>query len=107
MDAFTVYDPFTGATGPDDQTFPGGFFFFDPDRESEEHALPDGEVFYVSPLIARYNRENADHGDDGTIYTDGWYWWACFPGCMPEGDGIATGPFTTPGEALLDAREER
>jgi hypothetical protein len=31
----------------------------------------------------------------------GWYWWACFPGCMPDGD--AMGPFKTQEEAEEDA----
>jgi hypothetical protein len=31
----------------------------------------------------------------------GWYWWPCFPGCLPDGD--ATGPFQTEREAVEDA----
>lgn len=34
---------------------------------------------------------------------EGWYWWACFPGCMPEGDII--GPFKTEKEAIDNAQE--
>lgn len=33
----------------------------------------------------------------------GWFWWACEPGCMPDGD--ATGPFATSRLALEDADE--
>lgn len=33
----------------------------------------------------------------------GWYWWSCFPGCLPDGDPI--GPFNTEAEALADAQE--
>ena len=33
----------------------------------------------------------------------GWYWWACAPGCLPDGE--ACGPFATSREALLDADE--
>ena len=32
----------------------------------------------------------------------GWYWWACFPGCLPDSD--AHGPFQTEQEATLDAQ---
>lgn len=32
----------------------------------------------------------------------GWYWWSCFPGCLPDGDPM--GPFATEAEALADAR---
>lgn len=60
------------------------------------------EVFYVSPMVAMYNRQNADHGDENTIYESGWYWWACFPGCLPDGDW--SGPFNTEQAAINDAR---
>jgi len=77
-------------------------FYFDETREGEPYSLPDGEVFY------------ADAGDlwdvDSGCYpsTDepndpGWYYWTCFPGCLPDSDPI--GPFATEAEALADARE--
>lgn len=69
--------------------------YFDPDREADPHALPDCEVFYVG------DAELID--DDGTPRPAGWYWWACFPGCVPDGD--ACGPFDTEAEALADAQE--
>lgn len=31
----------------------------------------------------------------------GWYWWACFPGCLPDGE--ANGPFASSIEAYYDA----
>lgn len=34
---------------------------------------------------------------------EGWYWWACFPGCMPDGE--ASGPFATSQEAYDNAQE--
>jgi len=33
----------------------------------------------------------------------GYYWWACFPGCMPDGDPI--GPFETEDEAIDNAND--
>ena len=33
----------------------------------------------------------------------GWYWWPCFPGCLPDGDPI--GPFDYEQEAIDNARE--
>lgn len=30
----------------------------------------------------------------------GWYWWACWPGCMPDGE--AHGPFETEQAAIDD-----
>lgn len=40
---------------------------------------------------------------EGSLYElpTGWYWWPCFPGCIPDGD--ATGPFPTAEGAYLDA----
>jgi hypothetical protein len=31
----------------------------------------------------------------------GWYWWACFPGCLPDGDAI--GPFKSARAAYQNA----
>lgn len=89
-------------------------FYFDPSRENDPHALPDGEVFYAS------HYDCADCGyftfvpspqcpECGSKYKRtlpdgaGWFYWACFPGCLPDGDPI--GPFETEEEALADARE--
>ena len=33
----------------------------------------------------------------------GWYWHACQPGCLPEGD--LSGPFETEQDAIKDATE--
>ena len=33
----------------------------------------------------------------------GWYWWACSPGCLPDGD--PEGPFDDEQEALANAKE--
>lgn len=68
--------------------------YSDPKRANDPHALPDIEVFYMTRGEARTN---------GWTAGAGWYWWACFPGCMPDGD--ATGPFKTEAEALEDAQE--
>ncbi len=66
--------------------------YFDPSRESDPHALPDCEVFYAGDLI----------NEEGEPMDAGWFWWACFPGCMP--DGPPNGPFATEAEALADAQ---
>lgn len=82
-------------------------FYFDPSRESEPHALPDGETFEHKH---GYTPDGAVASccEDPCCYPDkkcggpGWYWWACFPGCLPDSDPI--GPFDTEGKALDDAR---
>ena len=33
----------------------------------------------------------------------GWYWYACFPGCMPDGE--PSGPFPNEQEAIKDATD--
>lgn len=40
---------------------------------------------------------------DGEPLGSGWYYWTCFPGCLPEGDPM--GPFDTEDEAKKDAIE--
>ena len=79
------------------------YIYSDPERETEEHALPDMEVFYVSQLETIYNLDNLDHADEYTITQPGWYWWSCFPGCLPDGDPM--GPFETENEAIADAQD--
>lgn len=48
--------------------------------------------------------EEKPYGSFETFEVDGaWYWWPCFPGCLPDGE--ETGPFTTEQEAIDDAQE--
>jgi hypothetical protein len=70
--------------------------YSDPSRESDPYALPDVEVFRVSDDYKFFDEE-------GLPLPDGWYWWTCFPGCLPDGD--PNGPFDTEDEALADAQE--
>jgi hypothetical protein len=73
--------------------------YSDPTRESDPHALPDLEVFYMS----RADIREADWTDEAGEPLDcGWYWWSCSPGCLPDGE--PNGPFVTEEEALADAR---
>ena len=85
--------------------------YSDPTRESDLCALPDVEVFYVEAhefdpgwsggdtWLAELWREN-DNSSDGL---PGWYYWACFPGCLPDSDPI--GPFASEDAAIEDMRE--
>ncbi len=67
--------------------------YFDPTRESDPHALPDCEVFYADDLT----------NEEGEPMGAGWYWQACFPGCMPDSHPV--GPYDTEAEALADAQD--
>ena len=86
--------------------------YSNPERENDPHALPDVEVWHVGERD-RYSVCEVN----GEIHTQqpstqrpcedcpeaGWYWWACFPGCLPDGE--PNGPFATEAEALADAQE--
>ena len=80
------------------------YIYTDTTRENETYALPNAEVFYVSPMEVIYNTQNIDHADEYTITEAGWYWWSCFEGCLPDSEAI--GPFDTEKEAIENAREE-
>lgn len=75
--------------------------YSNPDRENDENALPDIEVFYVSSE----DGAGMEWGNPDGIgrYESGWYWWSCFPGCMPDSD--PTGPYETEAEALAAAQQ--
>ena len=73
-------------------------YYFDPKRAADPHALPDCEVFYLDA-----DEAPEDPNEPGTFLPAGWYWWACFPGCLPDGDPF--GPFETEAEALADAQD--
>jgi hypothetical protein len=63
-----------------------------------------------------YHRDGTDIGEFETFYRtqmanlldkweegEGWFWWTCTPGCLPDSDAI--GPFATEQEAIHDARD--
>jgi len=100
--------------------------YFDPERETEAHSLPDCETFYMTaeeaveldedlmyealkehPLATMNSRERQkaiDWAVNESGATGGWYWQACFPGCLP--DGPPMGPFATEAEAIADAQDQ-
>ena len=78
-------------------------FYSDASRESEANALPDCEVFHWSRREA-YEYFRQDDPDAQIFdYDAGWYWWSCFPGCLPDGE--ANGPFDSEELAIEDARQ--
>lgn len=77
-----------------------GCYHYDPAREDDPYALPDIEVLHVEgTLLAQWN---GDLMEWDPPYEAGWYWWACFPGCLPDSEPC--GPFDTGAEALAGAR---
>lgn len=98
--------------------------YSNPKRENDPYSLPDVEVFYISAeefqsadedsifydmYIQNIGEENRiDESDDleNRVAQDmeGFYYWSCLPGCMPDSDPI--GPFETEAEAIADAQAE-
>lgn len=56
------------------------------------------EVFWVEGSATRWWDDELDEP-----MRPGWYWWACFPGCVPDGE--PSGPFANSRDAMYDADE--
>ncbi len=94
--------------------------YSDPDREDSPYSLPDVETFTArygdcpfctSTVIedgsGQFHCEECRDGRtlQGVTPEDiqtGWFYWFCFPGCMPDSE--PSGPFETEQDALDDAR---
>ena len=61
----------------------------------------DGEP-YGSFEVFWNDRNDYFVDEEGDILPSGWYWWACFPGCLPDGE-YPMGPFASSLDAYLDA----
>jgi len=90
--------------------------YSDPSREDDPYALPDIEVFYMdvrdfveaephswADMATRDINASPFNNLTDCSSLEGWYWWACSPGCLPDGE--PSGPFATEAEALEDARD--
>ena len=63
-----------------------------------------GESYGSFEVFHAQGRENVDYHDlpeFQCITGAGFYWQACFPGCIPDGDAI--GPFDSETAAIADA----
>ena len=103
--------------------------YSDPSRESDPYSLPDLEVWEAE--VYEYDCKRCGESEldadsatvdpngavcpmcerqgpgEGTLVRTGrkaWFYWFCFPGCLPESD--THGPFETEEEALGDARSD-
>ena len=93
--------------------------YSDPSRETDLHAIPDLEVWeaptgeywiwcdderiHESSLADRVSDAHCKVESFSAEPVDGgWFYWFCFPGCLPDND--ANGPFSSEAEALADAR---
>jgi len=60
------------------------------------------EIFYHDGV--RYDPDDCWADSDENPLPAGWYYWSCFPGCMPDSDPY--GPFETGELAYADARDK-
>ena len=64
-------------------------------KDDEGKGYGSFEVFWQ----AEVDGQDADFEGDTRA---GWFWWACFPGCIPDGEPC--GPFETESAAIADAQ---
>lgn len=74
--------------------------YSDPTRADDPHALPDIEVFYHDSN----DPDGVGNGCADDTLESGWYYWFCFPGCLPDSDPV--GPFETEQAAVNAAQED-
>jgi len=74
------------------------------DRYEDEHwEFMKRHEFRLADMNSKTREAMLDAMVDELAIEGGWFWWTCFPGCMP--DSSPTGPFTTEAEAVADARD--
>jgi hypothetical protein len=94
-------------------------FYSDPEREKDPFALSDMEVFFMgeedlfsymtdggtvwNDLFDMPEDSSEEEIREQAKYSEGWYYWTCFPGCLP--DSAPEGPFASEDGAIADARE--
>lgn len=63
------------------------------------------EIFWDDADIPPHGGVPRNYDSEGKPVQPGWYWWVCYPGCLPEGDGDPSGPFGSSAAAHTDAEE--
>jgi len=73
------------------------------DNEQGYHSFhnEDGEPYGSFEVF--WTDGDGEQDEDGSISGAGWYWFACFPGCLPDGEPC--GPFGSSSQARSDADE--
>lgn len=92
--------------------------YSEPECEQDKWSLPDVEVFYMDRSDFRHapsdtwmaERMEETKADDtlaselaAAADLEGFYYWFCLPGCLPDSDPI--GPFKTEDEAIAAAQD--
>ena len=102
--------------------------YSNPSRESDPHALPDLEISQLTARevaemdsdaiyeyqnryefrLASMNSQTRDKMFDAMIADNGivggWFYWYCFPGCLPDSEAI--GPFESYQQAKQAAQDD-
>ena len=103
-------------------------FYSDPSRENEKWSLPDCQAFQLTAeevaetmedeiynlmkrkefrlasMSPRVREKMIETLIEENGVKGGWFYFYCFPGCLPEGDPV--GPFATCDEAIKACQEE-
>jgi len=61
------------------------------------------EIFYDHSDTGPWSDEPRNFDQNGQAVKPGFYWWSCFPGCLPDGE--PNGPFANEQEAIKDATD--
>lgn len=77
-----------------------GYRSFHAEETQEEHG--SFEIFFNDASLP-YGLRYEEGENWGEPMPSGWYWWARFPGCLPDSE--PNGPFATSRQALEDADE--
>ncbi len=78
-----------------------GYHRFHAEETQEEYG--SFEIFWLDQKACNDIDDELGSDSDTDWHQPGWYWQACFPGCMPDGE--ANGPFASSRLALKDADE--
>lgn len=73
------------------------------DKEAGFHSFVGTDPMHGPYAHGSYEVFWANEGVDDVYNGPGWYWWSCFPGCLPDSDPC--GPFASSTQARRDADE--
>ena len=76
-----------------------GFHCFHDEETQEKYG--SFEVFWDDDDTPKWGGDPRNYDGNGEPVKPGWYWWACYPGCLPEGE--PSGPFATSSQAHENA----
>ena len=61
----------------------------------------EGEHYTGYGSLETFHTDLAGVSLNGETVEPGWYWWPCFPGCLPDSDPV--GPYQSERDAVIDA----